>query len=100
MARVHGPLVDHDSGEIVHVLGCVDTLLVLLDGVREHVQGKWEVDVAIHLLGGGLVVFIALKRREKMSDLSSLQKILESHTFNCMHRILGSLLICSRFDAR
>jgi hypothetical protein len=97
MARVHGTLVDHDSGEIVKVLGGVDTLLVLLHGVREHVEGKWEVDVAIHFLGGGLVVFIALR---EMSELSSFHQILEVHTFSCMHRMLGSLLICSRFDAR
>jgi hypothetical protein len=55
--------------------------------------------VAIHFLGGGLVVFIALRERE-MSELSSFHQILEVHTFSCMHRMLGSLLICSRFDAR
>jgi hypothetical protein len=53
--------------------------------------------VAIHFLGGGLVVFIALR---EMSELSSFHQILEVHTFSCMHRMLGSLLICSRFDAR
>lgn len=60
MSRVHGSLVDHDSREVVKVLGCVDTLFVLLHGVREHVQGDWEVNMAVHFLGGGLVVLIAL----------------------------------------
>lgn len=60
MARVHGPLVDHDGRQVVHVLGRVDTLLVLLHRVWQHVERDGEVDMAIHLLGGGLVVLVSL----------------------------------------
>lgn len=70
MARVHGSLMDHDGGEIVDVLRRVDTLLVLLHSVGEHVQGNGEVNVAIHFLRGGLVVLIALEDHSE-SDLSS-----------------------------
>ena len=61
VARVHGPLMDNHGRQIEDILRCVDTLLVLLDGVGEHVQGHREVDVAVHLLRGRRGVLVALK---------------------------------------
>ena len=60
MARVHGPLVDHNGREVIHVLGRVDTLLVLRHRVWQHIERDREVDMAMHLLGGGLVVLVSL----------------------------------------
>lgn len=66
--------MDHDSGQVVNVLRRVHTLLLLLHGVGEHVQGNREVNMTMHLLGGGLVVLIALKRRS-MLVLSGVHRI-------------------------
>jgi chloramphenicol 3-O-phosphotransferase len=51
MSRVHCPLVDDDSRQVVNVIRHVDREAILSDGVRQHVHRQGEVDVAVHFLG-------------------------------------------------
>jgi|tagenome__1003787_1003787.scaffolds.fasta_scaffold10176222_1 hypothetical protein len=50
MTSIHCPLVDDDGREFVNVLGHINGLVILLNGVGQHVDSQGEINVAIHLL--------------------------------------------------